>query len=467
MKKHALFILFAVAYCQYGTSQSIEQPYPQMLTLPADSFHVRFSNSPRLIPMRITADTIDMGTDGTPGMSLTIYTGTDSVIIPYTNFPYWLVYYVPLQSPRGKSVYRLHFNGVAAWFPPDYIRRHKGNVQVEIPAVYELANILWTLSPSGQRASDLVRQGAYYKQVSDYFKPWMDHPVFKKMDFPDSLYPKYYYDFRENSFAFSFKGDELVWEGPYYYVMGDDWDNYSSLFRRLLPLIADFAKQSKFREFYKNNQAFYARQVQRQTALMPVRNMWTWLEQQFPTRKYQSYKVVFSPLIGGSHSTQQFATYIHPEIFREVVMFVCGPDRFDQDSLTEKQKEGLLSGIVFTEIDHNYVNPVTNKYAAAVDSIFSNRALWAGSNTGWYDNPVAVFNEYMTHAVFCLWVLDQYDKSTADFVIGKRESLMTDRRQFIRFREFNRALIALRQANPGRPVADLYPAIVDWCRTVQ
>jgi hypothetical protein len=147
-------------------------------------------------------------------------------------------------------------------------------------------------------------------------------------------------------------------------------------------------------------------------------------------------------------------------------MFICGPDRYDTSKLlTSKQKEGLMSGVVFTEIDHNYVNPATNKYAKTIDSIFSRRAVWTrGDQTNWYGSPVSVFNEYMTHAVYCLWLLDNYDKATADFVITNRESLMVERRNFIRFKEFNRALIALREQNKNAKVVDLYPAILNWCR---
>src|SRR5690606_2091926 len=134
-------------------------------------------------------------------------------------------------------------------------------------------------------------------------------------------------------------------------------------------LVEDFARQSGFRKFYKSNAAYYARQIKRQKELMPVRNMWQWLEEKFPGTKYQSYKIVFSPLIGGSHSTQNFVAYYEDSFFKESVMFVCGPDRYDQSAeLSEKQKEGLLSGIVFTEIDHNYVNRVSYKFRKTIDS---------------------------------------------------------------------------------------------------
>jgi hypothetical protein len=249
--------------------------------------------------------------------------------------------------------------------------------------------------------------------------------------------------------------------------MGDDYNAYNSLFKQLLPLVQDFADRSKFREFYANNKALYTTQIQRQKELMPVRSMWDWLEQQFPRTKFQSYKVVFSSLIGGSHSTQNFSSFYMNELFRESVMFVCGTDRYDKKpELTEKQKEGLMSGIVFTEIDHNYVNPVSNRYRSRVDSIFSNRNIWTakGGDNSWYGSPMSVFNEYITHAAFCLWVLDSYDKPTADLVINNRISLMVDKRHFSRFKEFNQALIEIREKNKNTKLVDLFSVILDWCK---
>jgi hypothetical protein len=446
----------------------LERKYPKTLMASNDSFAVRFSNFPSYAPsFRVSEnDTTDMGTDGGVGLYAMIYFGHDSTRINYQNLPFDEVYFINIHSPKGNTVYRLHFNNVRAAYDRPFIDRNRGKVQVEVPEVYELANIIWALSPSGQRAENLNKQGEYYNKVVSYFKRYLNHPVFRKLDFKGDDYNNYY-DFRENSFAFSFNNNnKLVWGRPYFYVSGSD-RNFNSLFKQLSPLIEDFASQSNYRAFYKSNLAYYQRLKERELELMPVKNMWQWLENQFPD-KFESYKVVFSPLISASHSTQNFSSFVDGDWFRETVVFVSGPTIFDADKqLNEKQNEGLASGIVFTEIDHNYINPVSSKFKRAIDSIFSKREVWtsAGGDTKFYESPESVFNEYMTHAVFCLYVLDNYDSALADFIIKKREALMVEHRHYIKFREFDRRLIELRNQHKGEKVSDLFPQIIDWCKS--
>ncbi|RYD87878.1 MAG: DUF4932 domain-containing protein [Sphingobacteriales bacterium] len=245
-----------------------------------------------------------------------------------------------------------------------------------------------------------------------------------------------------------------MFNGPYYYVYGDEFAD-SSLFGKLKPLVEDFARRSKFRAFYKSNAAYYAQEVKRQRELLPVTKMWSWLEGQFPRINYQSYRVVSSPLIKGSHSTQNYTGARNNAAWRESVMFICGAARYDRNrALSEKQKEGLFSGVLFTEIDHNYVNRVTSRYRKQVDSIFSARGLWArsGNSSDYYGSPESVFNEYMTHAAFCLYIADTYDKATAGYVITNREELMEGRRNFIRsfLIPLKRAAFRVKRAIYGR-----------------
>ncbi len=462
------FVLILLARSASSQTPWLENKYPATLYSPNDSFAVKFSyTSDKSYLQFKDKDTVDMGSDGAAGLSATIFYGKDSVNIPYNNLPFTEVYWINLQSPNARTVYRLHFNKVTASFTEGYIRENTNNTQFEIPEVYELANIIWTISPSGQRANNLNKEGEYYKKVMAYFKPFLNHPIFKKLDLPEDDYMGKYYDFRENSFCYSFNNEKIEIKGPYYYVSGNNWENHNSLFKELLPLTEDFAEKSNFRKFYKDNEEYYNTQIKEEEIIMPVKKMWAWLEDQFPDR-YNSYKVVFSPLISASHSTQNFGTFINNIYFSETVMFVAGPGIFEKDKqITAKQKEGLASGIVFTEIDHNYVNPISYKYKRIIDSIFSRRDIWtsSGGDTKFYDNPMAVFNEYMTHAVFCLYILDNYNQADADFIIKVRESLMVNVRHYIKFKEFNQTLIDLYKKDRNTKVSLLFNQILIWCRT--
>lgn len=462
-----LFIL--TSFVKVSLSQPIETNHPDTLKSPSTTFYVRFPFSDEKNPLLIgRSDTVDLGTDGAPGRYATIYYGNDSLRIDNTNFPYFQVHYIPIRSRERLITYRLHFNPPPASFPQPYINRYTGKVQFEVPEVYELANILLLLSPAGMRAKNMDKESAYSKQVMSHFKPFLNHPVFKSLNFPDSSYFRNYYDFRENSFCFSFENDRIVRPGPYYFVIGGDEAAYMSLFKKLIPEIEDFARVSRYREFYKRNTALYQQLLAREEQLIPVKNMWNWIEKEFPKISFKAYKIVFSPVILASHSAQKFYSMDkYRDWFSESVMFICGPDSFDRNKKwTEKQKEGLLSGIVFTEIDHNYVNPTSDEHGDTIDSIFTDRAKWTikrGDND-FYPSPISVFNEYMTHALFSLYVLDVYDAETSEFLIKQREALMVENRGFSRFRDFNQALIRLRNENKTRTTPELYPLILDWCK---
>jgi hypothetical protein len=150
-------------------------------------------------------------------------------------------------------------------------------------------------------------------------------------------------------------------------------------------------------------------------------------------------------------------------------MFTSGTRGIDTDGrLTYKQKEGICSGILFTEIDHNYCNPVSERYKKSIDSVLSDREKWIakegdGDN---YPSEMAVFNEYMTHAVFLLYAFDMFKQNDFLEIKKERERIMIEQRKYLRFRDFSDKLLELYQKKePNQKVMNLYPLIIDWCKT--
>jgi len=447
--------------------QVIEEKIPKIYYSDFDSIKYYYSIYPETFNLVLKAnDTISPGTDNCKGIILTAFIGNDTLKIIDNNYPCSKRTIVTIQTPKGKSVVIFRYNSVAASFSQEYMHENEGKINFEIPEVFELANIIWTLSPSGKRAKDLYKNSEYYNEVVTYFKPYLNHPIFKELDFDEDNYFDNYYEFRENSFVYKFDKDKIISGGSYNYVIGNDWDSFNSLFKDLIPLVEDFAKKSDFRKFYKSNREFYSNEIERLNALLPVKDIWIWLETKIPDRKFNSYKIVTSPLIGGSHSTQTYYTYNTKtnNWYAEAVMFICTSDRYNNKRLNNKQKIGLMSGIVFTEIDHNYINKASYKYKETIDSIFSKENYWVSSKSNYYINPLSVFNEYMTHALFCLWVTDYFDIKTANFIIKAREDLNVEARKFTKFKEFNRELIKLYKINPDKLITEIFPLIIDWCK---
>lgn len=465
MKKLILLIFLFTSNYIFG--QAIEETITKIYYSNSDTITYKYSRYPDVFKLDLSInDTISPGTDVSKGIVMYSLIGKDTLTIKGDNFPFSRRSYVTIQTPKRKTVVIFRYNSVNNNFSQDYMENNEGNISFEIPEIYELANVIWLLSPSGRRAYDLQTNTAYSKEVEEYFKPFLNHPIFKKLDFPEKDYFEQYYSFRENSFIYEFENNKIKRGDNYYYVFGKDWDNFSNLFTELLPLVEDFALKSNFKKFYKQNLRFFDQDIERVKQLLPIKNMWNWLEKELPMRKYNSYKIVFSPLIGGSHSTQNYSAKNMKTNtwFSETVMFICDANRYDSTKdLTEKQKEGLMSGIVFTEIDHNYVNPTTSNYKKEISEIFNSK-IWSDEKTGMYNNAVSVFNEYMTHAVYCLWVNENYDEETANFVIKKREELNVDKRNFCMFRDFNQELLKLRKENPNLTVENLYPKIIEWSK---
>ncbi len=143
-------------------------------------------------------------------------------------------------------------------------------------------------------------------------------------------------------------------------------------------------------------------------------------------------------------------------------MFIARAD-YDE-SLSEIQNELAESRIVFTEIDHNYVNPVSDKFLEKINKALSNRDVWAQPTiTNAYDSPYKLFNEYMTFAVYSLYLNDNYRKEDVEEYLPKLNKTMAINRGFSKFTEFNQVLLAKYKEDTAVSIKALYEYILDWC----
>lgn len=334
--------------------------------------------------------------------------------------------------------------------------RDPNRVRIVIPEVYELANVIIAMTSFGQTTPVAVnRTGDYYQRVTTAFSPFRSHASMHDLQFTSSDPLLEYYEFRDASDAYVFEDGEIR-RDP---AMSVSWSR--NLFRERRIAAEAFADASQFRTFFAENAAFYAEQIERYRSIAEVDVMADWLEREFPGVSYRHYNVVLSPLVYGSHSASFPST-------DDAFFFVAGPDVTTGAGTSDGVKKATVQRILFTEVDHAFVNPVTDRHRAEISSAFGNRATWTTDNSSFYNSPNTVFNEYMTWAVFLVFAEERLSPADFETVRQMTVQLMEGSRRFQRFGAFTTELVQLSKGRPaGKTIADLYPGIIAWAAAIR
>jgi hypothetical protein len=376
-----------------------------------------------------------------------------------------------IQNSKNEQAYT-QIKGIKpnANFTKKYIKRYNGKTIVEIPEVSELVNILMVLNKDAEKEGNMFdTKIEYYNEVKSYFKPYLDHPALDtinkyitdlqyneelKTSFFSNQSYTYYYALKMNACAYVYDKKGKIRNNGFVKEYAKGWNSFDPM--KDAAIFEDFAKKSNFREFYKNHKTYYDDLIKTYNQLNPISKMQNWLDQKFGFG-YGSYVVYFSPFVYGAHSTQN----IQSNGFTQSFMFIAKAEM--DKAYSNVMNELLESRGVFTEIDHNYVNPISDKFLDRINKSFSNREKWAkGEVTSMYNNPYAVFNEYMTWAVYSMYVNDNYLQKDLEEYLPKVEKQMEDRRGYIAFKKFNRTLLEKYQKNPSITMNDLFEFILNW-----
>lgn len=346
-------------------------------------------------------------------------------------------------------------------FSENYIIANKGKVRISIPEVQELVHILFAITDKGISDSDMINHdGIYYQNVIKHFAPHAKEAIVSSLNSDlkgGVFYGSRYSRLKMDACGFYFKGDSIVKDSTYSQL---NWDNKNYI-EPYIQRLEEFAVKTKFRAFYKQNQPYYDTLNYLMNIQMPVGKMWTWLEQRF-SNKYDNYWITYSPLANGQQSTNHFEA----NNFKQCLMFLCGP--FEDTLFSPIMQEALMSKVAFTEIDHNYVNPVSEKFKTEINEIFSNRNIWtAGKSSNSYKTAESVFNEYMTYAVYILYVKDNFEKGDFEKIYKRTVNQMINGRGFVKFNFFTDQLLNLyRTQNKSNQIQDLYPTLLLWAKQV-
>ena len=336
---------------------------------------------------------------------------------------------------------------VKTHFSSDYKIKNQGKAIVEVHSPIDLFHVILALTDVGQQDNYMLRKNThYYKAVQVRFSKYKNKRIVKIINEKLTQSPHSYHKFVKFFYNYHFKNENLV--------MKEELEVYSP-YKKYIPIMEDFAKSSNYFEFLENHSDYYQELIEFQMQVVDTKKIWEWLESEF-TNRYQCYKTVFSPLTGGNHSTINFTQ----ENYKETVFFISAP--YTQSS--NQYYSAQLSGVVFTEIDHNYVNPVSKKYISEIENALSKRQKWVIENdiTQYYKTPYEVFNEYLTHTLFCLYASEAFEKEKANSVVEERIKLMEKLRGFKEFGAFTSYLLDMRDITSDKPIESLYPQIIKW-----
>ncbi|RYF71001.1 MAG: DUF4932 domain-containing protein [Cytophagaceae bacterium] len=319
---------------------------------------------------------------------------------------------------------------------------------VRLSETYELANIILALTDYGKTDSwEVSQQSSYYREVRDYFDRYSNHPLLAKVNYSRQQWESYL-SFRTDAYAFAFdSSNQLVRRVDFTANQG------FNPFEENLKLVEDFVKVTEFRRFYRDHLSYYQGLASAYLSSQRYPEMLHFLETEFGKHSdISGYAIVQSPLVGRMNCHRMVAG-VGTDFITLPGFLLTGK------TLQLVSEEEVVSGthMLFTELDHAFVNPLTDQYRLLVRANFANSQWDSGS--GYQKDSLATFNEYMTWAVYNLYVLRYFPTVAAK--VSQDWALQNETRGFYASTLFNQELATLyHRRKPGQMLKDIYPAFV-------
>lgn len=347
-------------------------------------------------------------------------------------------------------------------FNSEYIKNNDGKVKIEVNEVQELTYIMMSISDKGLKDSNMINHNTdYYEEIKNHFSQFKDHPAIKLVDTMLNESIINYILLSSNAYGFKFNGDKLVRTNVYNFpakqVGTYKIDKDPIEVHRLV--IEDFAKESNFRKFYNSHKPYYQEIINDYIQFGSIHKQKKWLEERFDY-KINSYLVLTSPTIAGINATTTF----EDNQFKQTLLYL--PIITFNNTWSTSYNEAMNSRIIFTEIDHNYVGPLSEKYNDKIDAIFDKREVWVNKEvkaTDHYPTPIKVFDEYLTWGLFILYA---YDTFPTDHELHKNVIYHVNEKMlakgFPNSKAFNEELVKLYTGSSTKKIEDIYSGLLEW-----
>jgi hypothetical protein len=200
---------------------------------------------------------------------------------------------------------------IAPRYTAKHIKANTNQIVAQVPETYELGYVILALTDLGQQDGNLINKSTpYYQEVIQHFAAYKNHKAVKQLNkdlAEDKNRLKY---FRNGLYAFYFNSNRFVLKADYRI------DLNRVDFKKYAHLLQDFAKESGYRDFYKQHESFYADMIQAEQQQLSMASAWKSVEKDYTT-PFQSYQVILSPLMKGQIGTLA----INSHRFNECLIF--------------------------------------------------------------------------------------------------------------------------------------------------
>jgi hypothetical protein len=326
---------------------------------------------------------------------------------------------------------------------------------VTLSETYELANIILALTDYGKSDPwEVEKQSAYYAEVQSFFAAHASHPLLKKVNYSREKWESYL-SFRTDAYAFAFNT-----KGRLMRTTSFNANEGFNCFEENLVLITDFVRVTHFRKFYKDHLSYYRSLASQYLKTQHYTEMLAFLSKEFGSSTGTNrYAIAISPLVGRMNC--------HREVKGILTDFITLPSYLLSNKVPNTiaaEEEASGTHMLFTELDHGFVNPVTWQYRKLVTERFSINRWDTGS--GYETDSLATFNEYMTWGLYDIFIRSCFPD--VDTTVCIDWALQNETRGFYASTLFNRELLTLyKHRQPGQTIKDLYPALLQRLAIIQ
>ncbi|MDR0681529.1 MAG: DUF4932 domain-containing protein [Dysgonamonadaceae bacterium] len=300
---------------------------------------------------------------------------------------------------------------------------------------------------------EVLKVTKYYQEILDYFEPVENHPLLDSVNYSRERWEDYL-SFRTDAYAFSFDENNKVKRTIDFFSV----ENHA-LFDNNLDLINDFVEKSAFRQFYDQHKDFYNYIIRNYRDYYFVDKAFQFLDncigKSQNLKNDLRYVIVLSPLVNRMNC--------HRDIDESTVADFPSAT---PDFLNDINNGNLISRLngnhmLFTEMDHGYINPISDKYSQLISENFENK-IW-DNNSGY--EGINVFNEYMTWAIYDLFICENYPEAGDSIILSWQYQNAS--RGFYAQNIFSEKVAELYNKKGNKNFESIYEPLLKWCKVIE